>query len=100
MGHTMGFSFFQFETQLGVAPVDRTRPVSFMRNMGYPMHSSFSEGEKAAYQAYFQEYFGEAVAAMPSYPVPGYIQYLSNDELGLEYVIIKLGESWRVEYQQ
>ena len=37
---------------------------------------------------------------MPSYPVPGYIQYLSNDELGLEYVIIKLGESWRVEYQQ
>ena len=100
MGHTMGFSFFQFETQLGVAPVDRTRPVSFMRNMGYPMHSSFSEGEKAAYQAYFQEDFGEAVAAMPSYPVPGYIQYLSNDELGLEYVIIKLGESWRVEYQQ
>lgn len=99
MGHTMGFSFFQFETQLGIAPVDRTRPISFMRNMGYSINSSFSEGEKAAYHAYFQEYFGEAVAAMPSYPVPGYIQYLSNDELGLEYVVIKLGDSWRVEFQ-
>lgn len=92
MGHTMGFSFFQFETQLGVSPVDRTRPINFMRNMGYPIHSSFSEGEKNAYDAYFEDRFGAQVDAMPSYPVSGYIQYLKDDETGLEYVIIKLGD--------
>lgn len=96
-GHTMGLSLFQFEPQIGMAPVNRIRLISFMRNMGYPVKSYFTEGETAVYHADFQEYFAEALEAMPCYPVPGYIQYLSNGELGVEYVIIKLGDSWRME---
>lgn len=91
MGHTMGYSFFRFEAD----SFQRLRPFTFMRLMGYPVTSAFTEGEKNAYYAYFEEYFGEKVDAMPSYPVSGYIQYLSDDEIGLDYVIIKLGDSWR-----
>lgn len=89
MGHTMGYSFFRFEAD----SLQRLRPFTFMRLMGYPITSSFTEGEISAYYAYFEEYFGEKADAMPSYPVSGYVQYLSDDETGLEYVVIKLGDS-------
>lgn len=32
---------------------------------------------------------------MPVYPDSGYVQYLKNDEIGLDYIVVKLGYGWR-----
>ena len=44
---------------------------------------------------YFDDVFGETVDAMPSYPQTDYMQYLSDSETGLNYLVIKLGGDWR-----
>ena len=71
-----------------------------MRNLGYPIEISFSEGEAAAFYAYFDEYFGAEVDAMPCYPDPGYIKCVWDEETGMEYVAVKLGADWRLPQWQ
>lgn len=92
-GDTMGGSFFHWDFSEGEAR--RKRIQYFMRNQGHPVECYFSEGQEAAYRAYFQDYFGERVDAMPSYPDEGYVQFLRDDEIGLEYLVVKLGPDWR-----
>lgn len=52
---------------------------------------------EAAFDAYFRDYFGDTVDMMPVYPNTGYVQYLQNDEIGLDYIVVKLGANWRRE---
>ena len=90
-GEAIGSSNFSHE----VASVNRNRIKFLMNVLGYSLPSYFSEGETAVIDAYFEESFGQKVDEMPSYPSVGYMQYLTNDELGISYVVIKLGEPWR-----
>lgn len=94
-GHTIGRSIFEVEVLAGNT-LTRDRSRYFMQNLGYPIAISFSEGETAAFYAYFDEYFGAEVDAMPCYPEPGYIKCVSDEETGMEYVAVKLGEDWRL----
>ena len=32
---------------------------------------------------------------MPVYPDTGYVQYMKNDEIGLDYIVVKLEYGWR-----
>lgn len=93
-GEIIGQSAFQFQHYAGY--LNRQRILYFMRNTGYPLEPLFTEGEEKAFDAYFEDYFSETVDAMPCYPLPGYAQYITNDEIGLEYLIIKLGNDWRL----
>ena len=92
-GYCIGRSFFEWDN---VSMIIRERILLLMQNQGYPLNVKFTEDEQADFYAYFEAYFGESVDEMPCYPEPGYVQYLRNDELGLEYVIIKLGDDWRL----
>ena len=94
-GHTIGRSIFEVEVLTGNT-LTRDRSRYFMRNLGYPIEISFSEGEAAAFYAYFDEYFGAEVDAMPCYPDPGYIKCVWDEETGMEYVAVKLGADWRL----
>jgi len=69
--------------------------------LGYPIEPEpyFSEGARAAYYAYFEDYFGEKVDAMPAFPERGSIQYLKSEEIGLHYLIVKLGPHWKSAIQ-
>lgn len=92
-GSAIGVSFFDWDH---VSMLYRDRILLLMRNQGYPLTVYFSENEQAAFNAYFEDYFGELVNEMPHYPEPGYVQFLRNDEIGLEYMIIKLGDDWQL----
>lgn len=94
-GQGPGTSFFQYDVPVPVPFRYRYRILYLMRNMGYPVECNFSDNQIAAYEAYFEEYFGERVDEMPCYPDEGYVQYLKDDEIGLEYLVIKLGDAWR-----
>lgn len=94
-GHTIGRSIYEVEALAGNT-LTRDRSRYFMRNLGYPVDVSFTEGETAAFHNYFDEYFGEEVDAMPCYPDPGYIKCVRNEETGMEYVVVKLGQEWRL----
>ncbi len=78
----------------------RGRIYKFLQVNGYPLGQRpyFSEGAEAAYAYYFVPYFGEEVDAMPSYPYDGYIRRVADDELGLHYIVVKLGNDWRTKY--
>lgn len=91
----VGNSLFVYD--IGADDTSRTRITYFMKAMGYPIEPDpwFSEGARAAYYVYFEDYFGERVDAMPSFPEHGYIQYLESEEIGLQYLIVKLGPYWR-----
>ena len=93
MGNMIGVSVYQFEK--GIMNPNTKRIFYFMENLGYPVDINFTKGELAAYQTYFVDAFGVTVDLMPSYPADGYVQYVSNKELGLEYLIVKLGDDWR-----
>ena len=66
-----------------------------MEELGYPLDVHFSGGEQAAFYEYFDDYMGKQVEEMPVYPNDGYVQYLSNSDPELAYVIVKLGDNWR-----
>ena len=89
----MGSSFFQYDI-IETLPY-RNRILSLMRGLGYPEECNFSEEEIRAYHTYFEERFGSRVDAMSCYPDGDYIQYLKDDETGLEYLVVKLGKMWR-----
>lgn len=93
VGHCLGRSFFEWDN---VSMIIRERILLLMQNQGYPLNVQFTEEEQADFFAYFEDYFGKWVDEMPCYPEPGYVQYLRSDELGLEYMIIKMGEDWRL----
>ena len=84
-------SVFQFEKSLNNPGANRL--LYFIENLGYPLDIYFSEEEIAAYHAYFVEAFGQKIDEMPSYPATGYAQYVADEELGLEYLIVKLGQN-------
>lgn len=90
-GDCLGVSFFEWD----YTTINRGRTMRLMRNLGYPLTIYFSEGEMAAFDAYFENYFGELVDGMPCYPEQGYMQYLRNDEIGLDYMVIKMEANWR-----
>ncbi len=92
-GDIIGSSLFQYGYEQK-GPV-RVRIEKFMKNIGYPLPTYYAEGEIAAFHYYFDDVFGETVDAMPSYPQTGYLQYLSDSETGLNYLVIKLGGDWR-----
>lgn len=72
----------------------RDRIVYFLKNNGYRLDIDASDDAWVAWSAYFTDYFAAAADAMPSYPDIGYVQYLKNDEIGLDYIVIKLGKTW------
>lgn len=90
-GQMIGYSLFY----LNPNAKNRGLIFRFYEHTGHPLYSYFSEGAEAAFFAYFREYFGEAVDGMPAYPNPDCVQYLQNDETGLSYIVIKLGDGWR-----
>ncbi|MCM1026139.1 MAG: glucosyltransferase domain-containing protein [Roseburia sp.] len=96
-GSTIGQSIFEFEAIVGNS-LDRYRSRYFMQNLGYPLSLDFTEGEALAFRYYFDEYFGAEVDAMPSYPVPGYVKCVLDEETGMQYLVVKLGEDWRTYY--
>ena len=73
------------------------RIYKFLKTCGYPIGDTpyFSDGATMAFRYYFDEYFGAKVDAMPAYPYDGYISEVRDDELGLHYYIVKLGNNWR-----
>ena len=75
----------------------RGRIYKFLKTCGYPIGDApyFSDGATIAFRYYFDEYFGAKVDAMPAYPYDGYISEVRDDELGLYYYIVKLGNNWR-----
>lgn len=94
-GQVIGSSFFEWDMRF--KGIHKTRIINFMRIAGYPIEPvpSFGDGAEAAYFTYFEEYFGERVDAMPSFPEAGSIQYLEAEDIGLHYLVIKLGGEWR-----
>lgn len=92
-GTAMGCSFFQHDI-IEALPY-RKRILALMRNLGYPEECNYTDEEIRAYRAYFEENFGGRVDEMPCYPDRDYIQYLKDDETGLEYLVVKLGGIWR-----
>lgn len=93
-GHTNGVSAFRQDSKY----IERSRIVYFLRNLGYPTDDYGKDGKFADYNAYFEEYFGQRVDGMPYYPEPGYVQYMTDTETGLEYIVVKLGVDWRNVY--
>lgn len=91
-GHVMGVSEFSFDAW--EETMYRPRIVYFMNQLGYPMEQYFSEDEEALFFESFQDDFGEFVDAMPCYPSDNYMQVLSDEESGRNYIIIKLSEDW------
>lgn len=90
-GQVIGVSSFCWDVEY----FDRDRILAFYRNTGYPINIWFSDGARAAFDAYFLDYFDDAVDLMPAYPDTGYVQYLQNDEIGLDYIVVKLSYEWR-----
>lgn len=90
-GEVIGNSSFCWD----VNSINRLRILAFYRNTGYPLDIWPSDNAWAALKAYFPDYFGSMADMMPSYPDAGYLQYLKNDEIGLDYIVIKLGNNWR-----
>lgn len=78
-----------------VNTIYRDRIFRLFRNLGYPLDGYFSGTDTTVFNAYFEDYFGTAVDEMPLYPVTGYVSYLKNDEIGLDYIVIKLEDNWR-----
>lgn len=93
-GSTIGLSIYEFEAIVNNS-LTRERSRYFMQNVGYPLSSRFEEGEVQAFRYYFEEYFGEVIDQMPSYPVSGYVKCVSDEETGMEYIVVKLGQNWR-----
>lgn len=87
---TIGSSSINWDSYFMV----RTRIYKFLTAIGYPIGDApyFSEGAETAYNLYFDEYFGKEVDEMPSYPYKGYIKEVRDDELGLHYIVVKLGD--------
>ena len=95
-GEVIGHSVFEWDIDAG--SVNRGgRITDFMSDTGYGglPEPSFSKGAEDAFYAYFTEYFGERVDAMPSFPASGSIQYLKSEDIGLDYLVVKLGPYWR-----
>lgn len=94
-GDVMGSSSFAFDIEKD--DTYRPRIFYFMRAVGYPIEPEpyFTDGARAAYYAYFDAYFGDRVDAMPSFPDRGSIRYLESEEIGLRYLVVKLGPYWR-----
>lgn len=90
-GQLLGVSSFCWDPNF----LNRSRILAFYRNTGHPLNIWYSDGAEAAFNVYFRDYFGDAVDMMPVYPDTGYMQYLQNDEIGLDYIVIKLGYNWR-----
>lgn len=93
-GDAIGLSIYEFEA-IANNSLTRDRSRYFMQNIGYPLPSRFEEGEALAFRYYFQEYFGAEIDQMPSYPVQGYVKCVSDEETGMEYIVVKLGQNWR-----
>ncbi len=93
IGDVVGSSCFAYD----IDSINRTRITYFMKAAGYPIEPEpyFSEGAIAAFNVYFEEYFGDRVDAMPAFPEQGSIQYLESEEIGLHYLVVKLGPDWR-----
>lgn len=87
-----GVSEWNFEANY----LTRYRIYRFMEVMGLSLGESpyYSYGARAAFRYYFRELFGNTVNNMPIYPYSGYISYLKDEEAGLEYLIVKLGNNW------
>lgn len=90
-GETIGRSCFWWD----VDGINRIRVLAFYRNTGHPLDIWFSDGAEAAFYVYFRDYFGDVVDLMPAYPDTGYVQYLKTEEIGLDYIAVKLGYGWR-----
>lgn len=93
-GMVMGRSSFSYDIKTG--GLNRERIGYCMKVNGFPIYSYFTEGEEAAFKAYYKDYFAEQIDQMPAYPDKGYIQYMSDDTIGLEYLVVKLGYDWDV----
>lgn len=92
-GQVIGISSFFWDAD---SIMNRGRILLFYKNTGHPLNIWYSDGAKAAFHAYFRDYFGDAVDLMPVYPNTGYVQYLKNDEIGLDYIVVKLGYGWNI----
>ncbi|MCR4678687.1 MAG: glucosyltransferase domain-containing protein [Lachnospiraceae bacterium] len=90
---TIGSSSINWDSYM----ISRGRIFKFMRTAGYPIGNApyVSDGAFMAFEYYFDEYFGATVDAMPAYPYNGYISEVRDDELGLHYYVVKLGNDWR-----
>lgn len=86
-GSVVGVSFFCWDVPFFY----RDRISYFLENNGYRLDIAVSDNAWADWSAYFPDYFATAADTMPSYPDIGYVQYLKNDEIGLDYIVIKLG---------
>lgn len=94
-GDVAGNSIFAYDIERD--DTSRPRILYFMKAVGYPLEPEpyFGEGARAAYYVYFDKHFGDRVDAMPSFPAQGSIQYLESEEIGLRYLVVKLGPYWR-----
>lgn len=90
----MGRSSFSYDIKTG--RLNRERISYCMRINGFPVYSYFTEGEEAAFKAYYKDFFAEQINQMPAYPDMGYIRYISDGTIGLEYLVVKLGYDWDV----
>lgn len=95
-GHAIGTSLLEFEALAGAFPENQTRRLYFLQNLGYPLDICLTEEEATAFRDCFEEFFGEEVDAMPCYPEPGYVRCVLDEETGLGYLVVKLGEEWRL----
>lgn len=92
-GHVIGHSAFNYD--LTVRQPARERILLFLQNMGYPVSARFTEEETVVFRQYFESVFADTIDSMPSYPSPGYVQWISDKESGQGYLVIKLGDDWR-----
>lgn len=92
-GHVIGYSAFTYDA--AVRQPARERILLFLQNMGYPLQADFTEEETALFLQEFEAVFGSRIDSMPSYPEPGYVQWISDDQSGQTYLAVKLGDDWR-----
>lgn len=92
-GNVIGVSAFQWDIKTDRPYRDRV--AALLKHTGHSLNMNFTAEQIQSYRAHFFDDFGKQVDEMPSYPSEGYIQYLSKDETGLNYLVIKLGEDWR-----
>lgn len=89
-GDVIGTSIFASDMEAAY----RYRIILFMRCLGYPMDTTniLSQEAAAEYNACFRSCFGERAENMPVFPAKGSIEYLEDEESGVGYLVVKLGQ--------
>ena len=95
-GAAMGVSFWVWGANYSFV---RDRIYKFMDCCGYSIghEAMYSEGAELFYHLSFADFYGEEVESMPSYPTEGYIKNIYDEELNVNFLVVKLGRDWRRE---